>query len=279
MKRSRKIFPIVAIVFCIGLGLGGAANRGLILYHPDTWLPSPTEAGAPDMRPVQIMTKDGLKLTSWFDPPDDPDKPVLLFFMGDTGSFANYASEFVPFTEKGYGLFLLGYRGFGGNPGEPSEKGLYNDARAAVDWLQGKGYDLRRIVFYGHSLGTGIAVEMAIEYPAQAVVLEAPYTTLPDTVQMNLPMVKSNWFMKDRYDNIAKIAKIKIPLLIIQGTKDEVIPVAQGKALFKAALGPKLSHFIPGGGHSNLFDYGSTKLVMDFLENPPADPDSEKNKK
>ena len=164
----------------------------------------------------------------------------------------------------------LAIGGFGGNPGEPSEKGLYKDARAAVAWLQAKGYGLHHIVFYGHSLGTGIAVEMAIEFQADAVVLEAPYTTLPDTVTMNLPMVKSNWFMKDQYDNITKIAKIKIPLLIIQGTKDEVIPVAQGKALFKAALGPKLSHFIPGGGHSNLSEYGASNLVIDFLENPPS---------
>ena len=111
--RRRWVATISVLVFCIGLGLGGAVNRGLILYHPDSWLPSPEEAGAPsDMQPVEIVTKDGLKLISWFDPPSDPEKPVLLFFMGDTGSLAAYAPEFVPYTEDGYGILLLGYRGF-----------------------------------------------------------------------------------------------------------------------------------------------------------------------
>ncbi len=269
MKR-RWVVAIALIALGTGAGLDGAARRGIVLYHPDMSLPTPQEANAPDMKPVQIQTKDGLTLTSWYQAPTSPDKPVLLFFMGDTGSLANYAWSFAPYTGNGYGIFLLGYRGFGGNPGVPSEKGLYRDARAAVAWLKGKGYDLPKIVFYGHSLGTGIAVEMAIEYAAQAVVLEAPYTTLPDTVTMNMPVVQSNWFMKDKYDNITKISHIKIPLLIIQGLSDEVIPVEQGKALYKAASGPKEAHFIPNGGHSNLSEYGASKLVMEFLQHPPA---------
>jgi fermentation-respiration switch protein FrsA (DUF1100 family) len=179
--------------------------------------------------------------------------------MGDTGALADRVSDFAPYFKQGYGFLLLGYRGFGGNPGTPSEHGLYKDARAAVAWLQQNGYPLKRIVFYGHSLGTGIAVQMALDYPtAYAVVLEAPYTTLPDTVTMDSPLLHADWFMKDRYDNIAKIGRIRIPLLIIQGTQDEVIPWAQGK------------HFIPDAGHMNLYDFGEADLVMQFLAHPPA---------
>ncbi len=193
----------------------------------------------------------------------------MLFFMGDTGALNDRVAEFTPYFKQGYGFLLLGYRGFGGNPGTPSERGLYRDARAGVAWLENNGYPLKRIVFYGHSLGTGIAVEMAVEYPVYAVVLEAPYTTLPDTVTMSMPLVQSRWFMKDRYDNLAKIGKIKIPLMIIQGTQDEVIPWAQGKALFKAAKGPKEAHFVPDAGHMNLYDFGEADLVMKFLDHPP----------
>jgi fermentation-respiration switch protein FrsA (DUF1100 family) len=253
-----------------GLGVSVVLKPDIVLYHPDPGLPTPIEAGAPQMQPVTIHTRDGLALTSWFQAPSDPEKPVLLFFMGDTGSLADRAGDFAPYLEKGYGAFLLGYRGFGGNPGMPSEKGLYMDARAAVAWLGEKGYGPHKIVLYGHSLGTGIAVQMALEYDAYAVVLEAPYTTLPDTVTMNTPLLKANWFMKDRYDNMKKIARIHLPLLILQGTQDEIIPVAQGKALYKAAQGPKEAHFIPNGGHSNLYDFGEADLVMKFLEHPPG---------
>ena len=208
------------------------------------------------MRPITFKTEDNVTLTSWFAPATDPQKPLLLFFMGDTGALSDRAGEFLPYLQHGYGMLLLGYRGFNGNGGVPSEKGLYSDARAAVSWLKSHEYPLQRIVFYGHSLGTGIAVEMAVEYPtALSVVLEAPYTTLPDTVQLSTPGMQANWFMTDKYDNISKIAKITIPLLIIQGTGDEVIPVSQGKALYKAAKGPKQAHFIPDAGHMNLYAF------------------------
>jgi fermentation-respiration switch protein FrsA (DUF1100 family) len=266
MRTVRTILLMLVVLAC---GIGGtlySVETHLVLYHPDVRLPSPAQAGVPEMRPVTIHTKDNLPLTSWFVDAAD-DKPVLLFFMGDTGSLADRADAFKPFIQHGYGIFLLGYRGFGGNPGEPSERGLYRDARAAIAWLGSHGYDAGRIVLYGHSLGTGIAVQMATEIKARAVILEAPYTTLPDTVQLNMPLVSANWFMKkDYYNNIEKIGKIREPLLIVQGDHDEVIPYKQGKALFKAAPEPKQAYLIPEGGHSDLFDYGEAQLVMDFLD-------------
>ena len=270
MRWLLWIGGLLAVLIGVGFGVYESVERGIILYHPDPGLPTPVEAGVPDAQPITVHTSDGLALTSWFEKPTDPAKPIMLFFMGDTGSLSDRASEFAPYFKQGYGFLLLGYRGFGGNPGTPSEKALYKDARAGVAWLAANGYPLDRIVFYGHSLGTGIAVEMAVEYPkAYAVVLEAPYTTLPDTVTMSSPLLQSNWFMKDRYDNIAKIGKIRIPLLIIQGTQDEVIPWAQGKALYKAAKGPKEAHFVPDAGHMNLYDFGEADLVMKFLDHPP----------
>jgi fermentation-respiration switch protein FrsA (DUF1100 family) len=273
MNRKRVLTIVggaIAVVLAVFIYLAILARQEIVLYHPDSALPTPEEAGVPDIQPVTIKTADGLPLVSWFQKPSDDSKPILLFFMGDTGVMADRIGDFAPYIAQGYGILLLGYRGFGGNPGTPSEKGLYKDARAAVGWLTKEGYALSRVVFYGHSLGTGIAVEMAVNYPgAKAVVLEAPYTTLPNTVVLNMPLMQAGWFMKDRYDNLAKIAKIKIPLLIIQGTSDEVIPVAQGKALYAAAKGPKVAHFVPGAGHSDLYQYGEADMVMDFLAHPP----------
>ena len=266
MRKFRPYLFALAAVASLVAGTLWSIKTHIVLYHPDIRLPTPAQAGAPDMKPVTIHTKDNLPLTCWF-VDSEGNKPVLLFFMGDTGSLADRADAFKPFIEHGYGIFLLGYRGFGGNPGQPSERGLYRDARAAIRWLDLHGVDAGHIVLYGHSLGTGIAVQMATEIKARAVVLEAPYTTLPDTVQLGMPLVKSNWFMaKNNFDNIAKIGKIREPLLIVQGDHDEVIPYKQGKALFKAAPEPKQAYLIPEGGHSDLFDYGEAELVMDFLD-------------
>ena len=269
MKPWAKIILGMIVLVGILFGLHFATQDVLVHYFPDKTLPTPVQAGVPDMKPVTIQTSDRLNLQSWFQPPQDDTKPVLLFFQGDSGRLSDRVGEFTPYIQHGYGLLLLGYRGFGGNPGQPSEKGLYKDARAAIGWLGKSGYGISRVVLYGHSLGTGIAVQMALEYKARAVVLEAPYTTLPNTVTMNLPILKADWFMKDRFDNMQKIAKVKIPLLIVQGTQDEVIPTAQGRALYAAAKGPKEGDFIPNGGHTNLYDYGEAGLVMNFVDNPP----------
>jgi fermentation-respiration switch protein FrsA (DUF1100 family) len=268
---TKKIILILAGVVVLA-GMFYAIDLR-VLYHPDPSLPAPETVGVPDVEPVIIKTIDGLPLASWFQKPADDSKPVLLFFQGDTGALADRIGEFTPYIRNGYGIFLLGYRGFGGNPGTPSERGLYRDARAAIGWLETQGYALNRVVFYGHSLGTGIAVEMAVEYSgAKAVVLEAPYTTLPNTVVLDMPLLRASWFMKDRYDNLSKMAKIKIPLLIIQGTADEVIPVEQGRQLYAAARGPKEAQFVPDAGHTNLYDFGEAEMVMDFLAHPPEAP-------
>ena len=266
--RRLKLLLIVLLMLVGGLtGTLWSIQHNLVLYHPDLRLPSPLQAGVPEMQAVTIQTRDNLTLTSWFIDSRD-DKPVLLFFMGDTGSLADRARGVQALHQKRLRHFSAGLTAaLASNPGHPSEHGLYRDARTAIRWLNTHGYDAGHIVLYGHSLGTGIAVQMATEIKARAVVLEAPYTTLPDTVQLGLPLVKANWFMaKNSFDNMAKIGRIKEPLLIVQGDHDEVIPYRQGKALFKAAPEPKLAYLIPEGGHSDLFDYGEAKLVMDFLE-------------
>ncbi len=261
---------LATIAILAALGIVLHAKTQIALYHPGASLPTPAQAGAPGMRVIVLHTSDALELVSWFEPPADPAKPVLLFFMGDSGALSDRIDDFGPYLQSGYGMLLLGYRGFNGNPGTPSESHLYRDARAAVTWLGQRGYPAERLVLYGHSLGTGIAVEMALEYKARAVILEAPYTTLPDTVHLSGPSLPARWLMQsDRYDNLAKIARVRIPLLIIQGTADKVIPVEQGKALFNAATAPKVGKFLAGAGHTDLYAYGAARIVMDFLEHSP----------
>ena len=166
-------------------------------------------------------------------------------------------------------MLLVGYRGYGGNPGKPSEQGLYADGRAQFEFLEGQGVRPESWVAYGESLGAGVAIQLAMERarksPIGAVVLEAPFTSLGDVAAAHYPFVPARIMVKDRFESIAKIAKVKAPVFIVNGDQDSVIPREQGKRLFQAALEPKEGHWIPGAGHNNLYDYGVPGMVIAFI--------------
>ena len=187
--------------------------------------------------------------------------------------------KFSEVVSAGYGLFLAGYRGYGGNAGEPSEEGLLDDARSALAWLSAEGYGADRIVLYGESLGSGVAVAMAGEAATEeasgssngrrsyaGIILEAPYSSIAEVAQARYWFVPAKWLVKDRWDSLSRIAAIRSPLLVVMGERDEVIPVALGRRLYEAAPQPKDSLFLPAAGHNNLWDHPEiVSRVLDFL--------------
>jgi fermentation-respiration switch protein FrsA (DUF1100 family) len=164
------------------------------------------------------------------------------------------------------GVFLLGYRGYSGSDGWPSEEGLYTDARTALDYLNGQGVSDEQIVLYGESLGSGIATKMASERTVALVVLESPYTSTVDVAALRFPIVPVHWLMVDRYESIARIDKVKAPLLVMHGDADQVIPQTSGRRLFEAANEPKESFWPQGIGHRDIFDNGGFLTARDFIE-------------
>src|SRR5690606_28994105 len=137
------------------------------------------------------------------------------------------------------GVLLVSYRGYSGNPGTPSEEGLYADGRAALDWLAAHGVDGASTVVYGASLGSGVATKMAAERELAAVVLEAPYTSTVDVAALRFPVVPVGWLMKDRFESFARIAKITEPVLVMHGDRDTVIPQTLGRRLYEAVSSVK----------------------------------------
>lgn len=243
-------------------------QRGLI-YYPDTKAPDMAAAGVPDMRPVRTVTSDGLELLSWYGGAASG-KPTLVLFQGNAGNIQYRGYKVRPFLNAGYGVMLVGYRGYGGNPGRPGEQGLYADARAALDYLENIGVGPERIVLYGESLGSGVAVRMATERaaaarPVAAVVLEAPFTSIGDVAAYYYPYIPVRWLLKDRFESAAIIAAVGAPVLVVHGEQDEVIPMRFGKTLFDAALQPKQAHWVRDAGHNDLADFGLIELVLDFL--------------
>lgn len=248
------------------LGLAGtmfAAQRRL-LYNGAPVRPDPTAAGLPDLRVVATRSHDGLPLQHWY-VPAPAGAPVVLAFHGNTGDIADRADKLRPLVDSGFGLLLAEYRGFGGNPGRPTEPDILRDSHGVLDWLAGQGVPLSRTAVYGESLGTGVAVALAAERPVGAVVLDAPFTSIAEVAQTHYWFLPARWLVRDRYDSLARIGRVVAPILIMHGGRDETIPPAMGKRLYEAAPTPKRWLFLENGGHVDLWDHGGDSAVVEFL--------------
>jgi fermentation-respiration switch protein FrsA (DUF1100 family) len=246
-------------------------QRVLIYAPAKPWAVSPEKIGA-DI--VQYKTADGLQITSWYRPAAGS-MPTIVMFHGNAGNISYRYQKFSAMTAQGYGFLLAEYRGYGGNAGRPTEGGFCADARAGLSWLQGKGIAQEDIVIYGESIGTGVAVQMALEYPqARALVLEAPFESLPAVARAEMPWLAPVAFLAlDRYENILKAPDIRMPLLVVHGSDDEVIPLSQGVGVFNAGgSAHKKMEVLKGGRHNDLFNHGLMDVIDSFLSGQAAAP-------
>jgi len=267
-RRVTSIITTAMAAYVVFVGALFLLQRQM-MYHPDRHLSPAADRGVPGMKVITTSTADGLDLVSWYQPAN-PGQPTLVLFHGNAGNIGDRAFKARPFLESGYGVLLAGYRGYGGNPGSPSEDGLYADARSILHFLNASDVTPERWVLYGESLGSGVAVEMAREWagrtPVRAVVLEAPYTSMGDAAAIHYPFIPARLLVRDKFDSVAKIDAIKAPLLIIHGDRDGTVPMKLGRRLFEASPGPKQAHWIPGAGHNNLYDFGAAALVRQFID-------------
>ena len=267
---------IVVVVFGVYAFVTGGMYvfQRTLLYHPSTTVPDPTRSGVPEMQLVDLNTDDGLTLSAWFQPAKRGLATIVLF-CGNAGNIGDRAFKVRPLIDAGYGVLLVGYRGYGGNPGSPSEDGLYHDGRAALAMIRDKGIVPSDVVLYGESLGSGVAVHLAHEAaasgsPVGGLILEAPYTSMADVAGSHYPFVPAFWLVKDRFDSVAKIADVDAPILIIHGERDRIVPTRFGRRLFAAAADPKESRWISEAGHNDLYEFGAARIVEDFLVGLPS---------
>lgn len=241
------------------------AQRSL-LYHPDQTIPDPADYGVAEMTAIRVPTADGYALLAWWRPPRDRGRPVLAFFQGNAGHIGDRADKVRAYLDAGYGVLLLSYRYNAGSGGEPGEDALLGDGRAALAFLKREGVAPGRIVLYGESLGTGIAVAMAATHDIGALVLEAPYSSMVELAQHHYWYAPARWLVRDRFDSMARIGAIGAPLLVVHGRLDRLIPLRFGQKLYDAAPDPKESHFIDRAGHNDLLDYGLSQFVRRFID-------------
>ena len=254
MKTAGAKRPLlVAVLAILGLQVAPLIFEEKLIYFPyRAHELTPSDLGLA-FEEVSLQTEDGVRLHGWFLPVPDARRTVLVCH-GNAGNISHRLDRALLLQAKlKVSVFLFDYRGYGKSEGSPNEEGTYSDGRAAYQFLDDRGLVPDQIVLFGESLGAAIAVQLALERPAAALVLEAPFSSIRDMAAAAYPFLPLARLARTRYDNLAKIPSIEVPLLILHGTRDRIVPFVQSERLYEAAPHPKRFFAIPGADHNDTF--------------------------
>jgi fermentation-respiration switch protein FrsA (DUF1100 family) len=254
------IMPKYLILFCgVAFLLAGcreALERKLIYVPQAELIGTPADLGL-SFRDVWFEAEDGPRLHGWYVPGRSP--LTLIWFHGNAGNISHRLENLHLFHDRlGIGVFIFDYRGYGKSQGLPSEEGLYRDGVAALGAV-GKetGQRPQELIYFGRSLGAAIAVEMALRLPPRALALETPFLSVQVMANRTLP--GAGYLLKHRYDSLAKLPRVRVPVLILHGNRDEVVPFAHGRRLFEIANEPKAFYTIDGADHNTTYVVGGER--------------------
>ncbi|MEP3429039.1 MAG: alpha/beta fold hydrolase [Roseibium sp.] len=266
-KMALRYLVRIGIVIAIAYGMAAGymyLNQRSFVFVPSGILATPEEKGLDDVSVETVEMADGTSISVWTAEATKPDAPTVLYFHGNSKNMSSRWDRFQQIIDSGYGLYAPSYRGYAGSGGKPSEAGFVSDALEHFDHLKSNGIP---VIVHGESLGTGVATAVAAERPdARLLVLEAPYTALLDMASASYPWLPVSILMKDPMLTRERIKNIAMPVLILHGTEDRVIPVEHGKRVFEAANDPKELVIIDGIGHSDLWKNGLWEAVMTAYE-------------
>ena len=252
------VYLLVALVMYMG--------QRRLMYFPDSKHILPAQAGLPNVSERILNSPDGARNVVWYGKAK-PGQPTLLYFHGNGGGLAERADRFRHFMGQGWGVYMMAYRGYAGSTGYPTEANNIADARRAYDALVQEGVPASSIILYGESLGTNVATRMAAEKASAGLILEAPYTSVLEIALTDYPFLPVRLLLSDRYETDKVIPQVRVPLLILHGKQDDVIPVAMAHKLHKLANEPKRVVILPEGEHSDLYESGNNALpvVRDWI--------------
>jgi uncharacterized protein len=258
MRVGITLLVVVAVLAAL-LGLLWLFQRRL-LYFPTPGPVPPAASVLPGAEDVTFETTDGLRLAGWFvpAPPGDPAdragraRPAVLVCNANAGDRSMRARLAAALARMGLAVLLFDYRGYGGNPGHPTEEGLAADARAALGYLTGRPeVDPERVIYFGESLGAAVALRLATERPPAALVLRSPFASLAEVGRRLYPVLPVSLLLRDRYDSAALAGRLDTPLLVVAGGRDQIIPASHSRRLFDAAPQPKRLVVLDGADHND----------------------------
>jgi uncharacterized protein len=249
-----RVLVIVIVVAALLLALVWAGQRRLI-YFPDGASPPPPDGVLPGAREVVLATEDGLRLAAWYAPAAGGvparEAPVVLVAPGNAGSRAVRAPLAAALAARGVAVLLMDYRGYGGNPGSPSESGLARDVRAAHRYLsEAMGVPQKRLIYFGESLGAGVVTGLAMTDPPGGVVLRSPFTDVAAVGRAHYPYLPVRALLKDRFPVAERMAAIKVPTVVVYGTEDSIVPPGQSREVARRAGGAVRVVEVAGADHN-----------------------------
>lgn len=261
-----KTLFAIAFILCLLVLLFVYIYQDKLVFFPQKFSNDFDFNLSPNEKELFIETSDSEKINAIYATLPG-NRNVVLYFHGNATSLNTWQAVADDLLSKGVNLLMIDYRGYGKSTGTFSENGFYKDAEAAYEYLKANGYNDSSIYFYGRSLGSGVAVEMATRHPVRGLVLEAPYTSMLQVAKNRHPYLLPHLLLKYKFNSLEKAGRIKTPVLILHGTNDAVIPVKQAYELFDAIKEEKKMIALKGGDHNNLsaFDNYYTAL-SNFLK-------------
>jgi uncharacterized protein len=245
------------------------------IYFPLRWSEAEERRWNPGYEEVRLLAVDGERLHGWLHRNKDAPWTVLIFH-GNAGNLSFHHLAMAPFEEMGLQVLLFDYRGYGLSTGAPTEDGLLLDGEAAADYLQKDlGVPPGRTVYFGQSLGSGVAALLAVRRPPARLILLSAFDSLPAVARQHYFFLPAGFLMRDRFDAAAVVGRISCPILFLHPGRDEIIPVSRGRALFDRAVSPKQFVLIPGALHNDIsFPPGSIQQesLRKFLDLAPRAP-------
>jgi fermentation-respiration switch protein FrsA (DUF1100 family) len=263
-----KLILLLVLLGCAAWALSTLERRSL--YFPDHEMAATPQALGLAYDDLTLKSQDGSAINAWFVPakPGGPGRTILVSH-GNAGNISHRLDKIATFHELGLAVLIFDYRGYGKSPGRPSENGTYQDGDAAYAYLtQTRRLPPSDVVLYGESLGCAVAVELARRHPASALILESPFTSTLAMGKLVYPWLPVRWIVRYRYDNLAKIGSLRLPLLILHSSQDEIVPFSMGQQLYAAAPGPK-AFFELRGGHNDGYEVtglGYRDAIRKFLD-------------
>ena len=266
MPRVLRAALAVAVVLALLVGLLWAFQRRLVYLPDDGPVPAAAQA-VPGGRDVELTTADGLTLGAWFVPGPTADAPAVLVAGGNGGHRGLRAPLARALSRAGMAVLLFDYRGYGGNPGSPSEQGLARDVRAARSWLlEEAGVPEDRLLYFGESLGCAVVTELAHEHPPAGLVLRSPFVDLAAVGREHYPFLPVRALLRDRYPVAEQLADVTVPTTVVLGTADSIVPPAQSRQVADAAAGLHRTVEVPGADHNDRVLLDGDALVDAVVE-------------
>jgi fermentation-respiration switch protein FrsA (DUF1100 family) len=263
MNTLKWLLIVVAVIYVGGLAALFLLQRSFLFPIPTRERIAPAAAGFPEVEEHVLTTADGEKIVLWH-VPAKPGRPVILYFHGNGDYLAGFFGRFRDMIADGTGIVVPAYRGYSGSSGSPSEQGLLKDAAAAYAFTTAR-YDAGRIVVWGFSLGTGVAVAIAAEQKIGKLILEAPYSSIADVAASSFPFFPVRLLVRDSFHSDLRIGKVRVPLLVMHGARDPAIPIVFGERLLALANEPKQFVRFPDGGHNDLDYFGASAVAQRFI--------------